>query len=723
MRNEFDDDEVGRENIRNRKRGFDSKPDPSDEDYYLDDDYEDYQEQKYSRSNQAAGGRDFTKKADDASVRKSGAGEKTRSADRSQSSSGNVQAAFRGQSSSVAGPSRSQGAAGSRTASGNSQGAAGSRTASGSSQGTAGSRTASGNSQGAAGSRTASGNSQGTAGSRTASGSSKGTAGSRTASGNNQGASRGQIVIGEGGVKQQQRVPGQDRNVAASRSAAQAEKKRKVRRIIILAVLEIVTLAGIFAYAYVARLMGAIQRPDDFNENQVRNEIMSPEQKKHMTGYRTIAIFGVDSRDGNVNKGTNADVIMICNINRDTGEIRLVSVFRDTYLNTGNGNSYNKINSAYATGGAAQALAALNKNLDLDISEYVTFNWKSVADGINMLNGVDIDISKAEFRYINSFITETVEKTGVPSVHLKSAGMNHLDGVQAVAYARLRKMDTDFQRTERQRLVIQKTFEKAKKADLGLLNRILLMEVDQIGSNLTFSDFTELLLDIGKYHIGESGGFPFTRGDMTIGKRGDCVIPQTLESNVSELHKLLFDKEDYQPSDVVKKISAKIAADSGMYKQGSKPGNTSKDDDDNTKKTTEATKPEKSTEAEESSAQGGATGATDENGKPVKPSDSSEGSTGETKETRPGETKPSESTNGPTKPGETKPLPSTSSQETTAPNGPGPGQTTEANETTAPQTTSAGPGGPAETTATHPSNPTTGGNSEVPVVSAPPTNN
>ncbi|GLC82534.1 hypothetical protein LBYZC6_46480 [Lacrimispora brassicae] len=512
--------------------------------------------------------------------------------------------------------------------------------------------------------------------------------------------------------------------MAASRSAAQAEKKRKVRRIIVMVILEIVTLAGIFAYAYVARLMGAIQRPDNFNENQVRNEIMSPEQKKHMTGYRTIAVFGVDSRDGNVNKGTNADVIMICNINRDTGEIRLVSVFRDTYMNTGNGNTYNKINAAYATGGAAQALAALNKNLDLDISEYVTFNWKSVADGINMLGGVDIDITKAEFRYINSFITETVEKTGVPSVHLKSAGMNHLDGIQAVAYARLRKMDTDFARTERQRLVIQKTFEKAKKADLGLLNRILLMEVDQIGSNLTFSDFTELLLDISKYHIGQTGGFPFTRGDMTIGKRGDCVIPQTLETNVSELHKLLFDKEDYEPSDMVKKISAKIAADSGMYKQGSTGTKATKDDDDNTKKTTEATKPEKSTEAEESSSQGG-TGATDENGKPVKPTDSSESSTGETKETRPGESRPSETTTGATKPGETKPSPTTSAAETTTgSHGPGNGQTTTAaEETTAPQTTSAGPGGPGETTSSQPSNGAANPGSEVPVVSAPPTGN
>lgn len=125
-----------------------------------------------------------------------------------------------------------------------------------------------------------------------------------------------------------------------------------------MVVLEIFTLAGIFAYAYVARLMGSIQRPDDFNKNQVSNDILSPIQKQHMTGYRTIAIFGLDGRDGNINKGSNSDLIMICNINRDTGEIRLVSVYRDTYMSIGEGYSYNKINAAYANGGAAQALAA-----------------------------------------------------------------------------------------------------------------------------------------------------------------------------------------------------------------------------------------------------------------------------------------------------------------------------------------------------------------------------
>ena len=110
-----------------------------------------------------------------------------------------------------------------------------------------------------------------------------------------------------------------------------------------------------------------------------------------------------------------------------------MSVFRDTYLNIDDDNDYNKINHAYFTGGPNDAAKALNKNLDLNITDFVTFNWKAVADGINILGGVDMEISRAEFYYINSFITETVEATGVYSTHLKHAGMTHLDGVQAVA--------------------------------------------------------------------------------------------------------------------------------------------------------------------------------------------------------------------------------------------------------------------------------------------------
>lgn len=361
---------------------------------------------------------------------------------------------------------------------------------------------------------------------------------------------------------------------AAGRAKARAEKSRKKRRIITMIIAECFALVFIFGYAFIARKASLLQRASDFKAEAVKSDLTIDALEK-MQGYWTIALFGVDSRDSNVEKGTHSDVNMICNINEDTGEIKIVSVFRDSYLNVDDSGSYNKINLAYFRGGPTQAVKALNKNLDLDITDYVTFNWKAVAQGINILGGIDLELSKAEFKYINSFITETVKATGIPSKHLTHAGMNHLDGVQAVAYGRLRLMDTDYARTERQRKIIELAFEKAKKADIGTLNQIIEVVFPNISSSMTTADFIRMAQKIAKYHLGETGGFPFARGDANMGKKGACVIPQTLESNVTELHKFLFGDENYVPTDAVKKISAKISADSGMYNQGKSVGHVS----------------------------------------------------------------------------------------------------------------------------------------------------
>lgn len=357
---------------------------------------------------------------------------------------------------------------------------------------------------------------------------------------------------------------------ATARSMARQKKiaknKRK-RRIITAIVAEILTLLFIFGYAYVYKIYSKPQRLE-FKQDNIKNEELSVDDIQKMKGYWMIAIFGVDSRGTNVGKGTNADVNMIACINQDTGDIKLVSVYRDTYLNIDDKGSYNKINQAYAVGGPEQAVRALNKNLDLNITDYITFNWKGVADAINILGGVDVEITKSEFKYINSFITETVKTTGIGSHQLKSSGMNHLDGVQAVAYGRLRLMDTDYARTERQRKIIQLAFDKAKAADYSVLNNILVVVLPQVATSLSFSDLTNVALNITKYKLGETGGFPFAKGDANMGKKGACVIPQTLESNVVELHKFLFGDEGYTTTDTVKKISSKVASDTGMYSQG-----------------------------------------------------------------------------------------------------------------------------------------------------------
>lgn len=349
------------------------------------------------------------------------------------------------------------------------------------------------------------------------------------------------------------------------------DKKKRIMIIaaeVLVLLILVVGAAGWYVYDRTFGSMGKIE----FDEEDVINLELTEDQLEGMKGYMTVACFGVDSRSvggkQSVGKGTNADVNLICSINMDTGEIKLVSVFRDTYLNISDKNTYNKINAAYASGGPEQAVKALNKNLGLNITQYATFNWKAVADAINILDGVDIEISENEFSWINAYITETVKESGVPSEQLKSAGLVHMDGVQAVAYGRLRLGDTDYARTERQRIVMQKAFDKAKKADWATLNNIIVTVMPQLATNVKPADLIPLARNISKYHIGDTYGFPAARGEATVGKTGDCVIPQTLATNVKELHKFLFNVDNYELPSNVKEYSAHISDATGMYKEG-----------------------------------------------------------------------------------------------------------------------------------------------------------
>lgn len=341
-----------------------------------------------------------------------------------------------------------------------------------------------------------------------------------------------------------------------------------LRGLILLIAAQITAFAVIGCVWWGKKMWSNMQTDTEFNQADMTNPYISVEKEEQMKGYWTVALFGVDSRNSSVGKGNMSDVIILCTVNQETGAIKLVSVFRDTYLNIDEKNSYNKINLAYSRGGPKQAVEALNRNLDLQIDDYATFNWKAVADAVNILGGVDVELSKAEFYYINSYITETVESTGVGSHHLKKAGPNHLDGVQAVAYARLRKMDTDYARTERQRKVIELSFNKLKKADFAVVNNVMEVVFPQILTSITLNDMIPMAKNLTKYHIADTAGFPEARSDGILGKKGACVIPQTLESNVIKLHQFLFDDENYVPSEMVKKISAKISSDTGMYKEG-----------------------------------------------------------------------------------------------------------------------------------------------------------
>ena len=273
-----------------------------------------------------------------------------------------------------------------------------------------------------------------------------------------------------------------------------------------------------------------------------RNEIHINdfEEEEVGVGYTNFVLFGGDSRNGNVDKDLNTDTIIIVSLNNETKEVKMVSVYRDTLLDVSKG-SIQKCNSAYARGGATQAINMLNMNLDLDIQQYVTVNWKAVTDVIDMLGGIEIDVSEAEWKAVNKYIDETGMVAGKKAKHLTHAGVQTLDGVQTTTYARIRKgVGDDYARTERQRLIIQKTVEKAMKADLGTLNRIIDKVFPQVSTNLTMTEILKYAKDLTKYKIGETSGFPFEKGSGNVPGRGSTVFPITLKKNVSLLHKFLY---------------------------------------------------------------------------------------------------------------------------------------------------------------------------------------
>lgn len=365
---------------------------------------------------------------------------------------------------------------------------------------------------------------------------------------------------------------------------------------LVLFILAAAGALGLFFWTYA--MMSRIQKDPQIKVEDITNPHIDTGTRQVMRENWTIAVFGVDSTDGSLGKGSNADVIMLCNINQKTGAIRVVSVYRDTCMKIGEKNPYRKINEAYARGGIKQAVEALNENLDIEIDDYIAVNWKAVADAVNLLGGIDMDITRAEFRDINSYITSTVKGTGVGSYQLESPGPNHLDGVQTVAYARLRKMDTDFQRTERQREVLKQVLEKAKAADFSVMNNILIGVLPQTMSSLEMDSLIPIAANLKKYHLEDTAGFPFDLETKRIreNKRGiDYVFPIDLESNVVKLHQFLYGTEEYAPSQQVKEISKAVEE---KRKSSSPSVNTQETKEKSEKETKEESRPETETRQE-----------------------------------------------------------------------------------------------------------------------------
>lgn len=353
------------------------------------------------------------------------------------------------------------------------------------------------------------------------------------------------------------------------------EKKRKWIRSLPLLIAEIcILLISVVVMYVVVTTTDEVEHKDIDREQIIINEEVKETHKKEekqkiSKGYRNIALFGVDARDGQLGRGTRSDSIIIASINQDTQEIKLVSVFRDTFLNLSN-DTYNKCNAAYAQGGPEQAISMLNTNLDLDITDYVTVGFGGLIDSVNALGGIEMEIMEVEISHLNNYQLTMSEELGVDYIPIKHSGRQVLNGMQATAYCRIRyTKGDDFRRAQRQRDVLTAMMEKAKEASVSSLTEMVDAILPEVETSLGVNEIISVLGSVAGYNVVASDGFPFedNRTGANVGSKGSCVIPDDLEENVVELHELLFPEAEYKPSRQVRSISGEIDALTLEYRQ------------------------------------------------------------------------------------------------------------------------------------------------------------
>ena len=306
--------------------------------------------------------------------------------------------------------------------------------------------------------------------------------------------------------------------------------------LVVIIILGLLLGAG---YAYISFKLGNLNHID-IDESLVS---VNSGVEENLKGYRNIALFGIDTREDSFNN-SRSDSINIISINNSTKDVKMISVYRDTYVDI-EGYGLDKITHAYAYGGPELALSTINRNLDLNITEFVTVNFETVKTVVDTLGGIRLEITDAEANQIG----------------LSSGGTYTLDGEQALAYARIRKIDSDYQRTERIRTVLNAVLNKVKTMSATEILDFVDVVLPHISTNISTNEIIAMAPSALSYNVSESSGWPYNTQGITLDAW--YGVPVTLESNVSKLHEDLFNETDYVPSQTVQEISNNIINKTG----------------------------------------------------------------------------------------------------------------------------------------------------------------
>ncbi len=340
-------------------------------------------------------------------------------------------------------------------------------------------------------------------------------------------------------------------------SSGRPPKQKKKRGCLGRILLPLILLILIILAVFLLSLRSAFGRIEKYDLDM--SSIVVNDKDSNMADYQTIALFGVDNQDNEIkDAGSRTDTIIIASINKSTKDIKLMSIYRDTYVSIDG--DYDKINAAYAYGGPEQAINTINRNLDLNITDFATVNFKALADAVDIVGGIELTIkSETELENLNDYIENMNKINGGDSPKFDEIGTYTFDGNQAVAYSRIRYMEGgDHERANHQRLVLEGIVKKIKQQPWKL-KALADKVIPQCKTSLSTGDMTSLAMGLLCYNIVDSQAYPFDSVDV----RYDGIyygFPLTVYSNTVKAHEYLYGTTDYEPTEELRRISDKVEA-------------------------------------------------------------------------------------------------------------------------------------------------------------------
>lgn len=322
-------------------------------------------------------------------------------------------------------------------------------------------------------------------------------------------------------------------------------KRRRRRKFVFFCISMFLLFLSGFSFTYAGLLFAKIntqELPTDNKSLGISEEELKDIQNRIGKGeIMNIALFGIDTRDPA--EQTRSDSIMIASIDYKHNKIKLSSVLRDTRVQI-DGHGMDKINHAYAYGGPELAVKTLNQNFGLDIREFVTINFWGLEEIIDGLGGITLDVKKNEVNEINKFIKELCDIDKKKYTPIKKSGEQVLNGRQTTAYGRIRYVGNgDFERTERQRKVLDQIFKKIVNAGVTQYPKI----VDSILPHITTSFSKTDILAIGTQFLTsgikkiDQARFPVNGYWDNLKLRGIDYIEPDMDKTKGQIKDFIYD--------------------------------------------------------------------------------------------------------------------------------------------------------------------------------------